>query len=123
MEDDESNPLSALEPVGDHKLSTGTGIGAVALTLAMKYHDINTVQEGALYQQYKLEGKNMVGLHIDMVFETAMKIEAHLLGSSDRIAALVMDAIRPLVDDEPASDEALADDDRAAVPREAPEGT
>lgn len=90
MSDD---PMKELAPIGDTKLATSHGIAAVALTLAMKYHDINTVQDGALYQQYKLEGRNMRDLNIDMVFETAIKIEAHLLASSERIADFVVDAI------------------------------
>lgn len=93
MEQPEENPMSALAPIGDTKLATSHGVAAIALTMAMKFHDINTVQDGTLYQQYKLEGKNMEPLHIDAVFETAIKIERHLLASSDRIAALVIDAI------------------------------
>lgn len=77
------------------------GIAAIALTMAMKYHDIATVQDGTLYQQYKLEGKNMVPLHLDMVFETAIQIERHLLASSDRIASLLVDALEATVEDEP----------------------
>lgn len=90
MDDD---PLNTLKPIGDTPLATSHGVAAIALTLAMKYHDINTVQDGTLYQQYKLEGRNMQPLHIDMVFETAIKIERHLLASSDRIAKLVIDAV------------------------------
>lgn len=92
------NPMSELEPIGDTKLATSHGVAAIALSLAMKYHDINTVQDGALYQQYKLEGRNMRELHIDTVFETAIKIEMHLLASSDRIAKLVIDAVTDAVD-------------------------
>lgn len=69
------------------------GIGAVSLQMALQYHDINTVQDGALYQQYKLEGKNFQGLHLDMVFDTAKLIEQHLMGTSDRIAGMVIDTL------------------------------
>lgn len=92
-DDTEDQPLNPLEPIGDTKLPTAPGIAAVALALAMKFHDINTVQDGTLYQQYKLEGRNMEALHLDMVFETAIKIEVHLLASSDRIARIVIDAV------------------------------
>ncbi len=61
--------------------------------MAMKYHDIATVQDGTLYQQYKLEGKNFRELHLDMVFETAAQIERHLMASSDRIAGMVIEVI------------------------------
>ena len=95
----DDNPMSALEPIGDVniKLATSHGVAAIALSLAMKYYDINTVQDGMLYQQYKLEGKNMKPLHIDMVFDTAIKIERHLLASSDRIVAFVIDAVKDAV--------------------------
>jgi len=94
------------------------GIAAIALTMAMKFHDINTVQDGTLYQQYKLEGRNMTPLHLDMVFETAIKIELHLLGGSDRIAAIVVGALE-LAADEPEQeglDEALPSSEAASTP-------
>lgn len=77
----------------DAPIAPAHGIAAIALSLAVKYHDIGTVQDGALYQQYKLEGKNMIPLHLDHVFETAMKMEAWLLASSQRIAKIVVDAL------------------------------
>lgn len=89
-----------LEPIKDAPISTAQGIAAVALNFALKYHDINTVQDGALYQQYKLEGRNMRELHLDMVFETAIKMEMHLIGASERIARVVVDAIQAAVDDD-----------------------
>lgn len=86
-------PFNELKPIGDAPVATGTAVGALALNLALKYHDIGTVQDGALYQQYKLEGRNMRELHLDMVFETAIRMEMHLLGASERIANLVVEAI------------------------------
>src|SRR6202034_843366 len=88
------DPLTVLEPIGRTPLGTSHGIAGVALALAMKYHDIATVQDGTLYPQYKLERKNMTPLHHEMVFETAIRIEMHLLASSDRIARMVVDAIK-----------------------------
>ena len=78
-----------LGPAADARIGPAVGVASIALNMAMKYHDINTVQDGALYQQYKLEGKNMRPLHIDMVFETAIQIEKHLVGANKR----VMDAL------------------------------
>lgn len=89
----ESQPFKELEPIKDAPIAPATGIAAIALNMALKYHDINTVKDGVLYQQYKLEGRNMRDLHLDMVFETAIKMEAYLLGASERIAKLVIDAI------------------------------
>ena len=82
-----------LEPLKDTPIAPAHGIAAIALNMALKYHDINTVQDGLLYQQYKLEGRNMTNLHLDAVFETAIRMEAFLLGASERIASIVVDAI------------------------------
>jgi hypothetical protein len=99
---DELDELKAtLEPIKDTAVAPAHGIAALALNFALKYHDINTVQDGELYQQYKLEGRNMTSLHLDHVFDTAIKIEAHLLGASERIAKLVVDALEIEVTDEP----------------------
>src|SRR5262245_59175704 len=81
-------------------VAPAVGIAAIALNFALKYHDINTVQDGALYQQYKLEGKNMNPLHLDMVFETGMKIEMHLLAASDRISKIVIEAVVEAVNED-----------------------
>lgn len=101
MDPVEENALNELEPIGGTSVAPAVGISAIALNFALKYCNINTVQDGALYQQYKLEGKNMTPLHLDMVFETAMKIETYLLGASDRIAKIVVDALAVIDDDEP----------------------
>jgi len=93
------SPLDALKPIKDTKVDSVTGIAAIALTMALKYHGINTVQDGALYQQYKLEGKNMRELELAMVFETAKQIEQHLLTATDRIAKIITEAIIVAVDE------------------------
>lgn len=93
--------LAALVPhMADTKVPPAVGIGAIALEMAMKYCAINTVQDGALYQQYKLEGRNIVPLHLEMVFETAIQIEKHLLATSDRIAEILIDAIAEPIEGE-----------------------
>lgn len=101
-----SEPIMDIAPmVGNAPIAPSHGIAAIALSMSMKYHDIATVQDGMLYQQYKLEGKNMTPLDLDMIFETAIKIEAFLLGSSARIAKLVVDAITDGVEDAEAKHE------------------
>jgi hypothetical protein len=87
------DPLKDIEPIKDAPIAPAHGIAAIALTLALKYHDINTVQDGTLYQQYKLEGKNMQPFHLDHVFETAKRMEIFLLTSSERIAKIIVDAV------------------------------
>ena len=92
----------AAKHLPDVPVAPAHGIAAIALDMAMKYHDMNMVKDGALYQQYKIEGRNMNNLHLDMVFETAMKIEVHLLMSEERIAKIVIDALEVAVEgDEP----------------------
>lgn len=78
------------------------GIAAIALSMALKYHDVAIIKDGVMYQQYKMEGRNIVPIHLDMVFETAMAMERHLVMAQDRIAAILMEAITA----EPAEDEA-----------------
>ena len=80
-----------LGPAADAPIGPYIGVASIALNMAMKYHDINTVQDGALYQQYKLEGKNIRPLHIDHVFETAIQIEKHLIGANKRVTGLLID--------------------------------
>ncbi len=113
-QDDFAKEMKALEPIQDNPVAPAHGIAALALNMALKYHDTNMVKDGALYQQYKLEGKNFRPYTIDEAFETAMKIEAWLLGASDRIAQIVIDCVKDAVieidDDEPAEDEAPGDD-------------
>ena len=107
--------FGALEPINNTQVAPATGIAALALNMAMKYHDIQMVKDGTLYQQYKLEGKNMPPLHLDEVFETAILIEMHLLGASERIAKIVVDAIAIGVEAE-AEAEAAPESDGNATP-------
>lgn len=96
-QDDFANEMKALEPMKDNPVAPAHGIAALALNMALKYHDTNMVKDGALYQQYKLEGKNFRPYTIDEAFETTMKIEIWLLGASDRIASIVIDAVKDAV--------------------------
>ena len=79
--------------MGDAPVAPAHGIAAIALSMALKYHDTCMIKDGALYQQYKIEGRNFRELHLDTVFETAIQIEHHLLASSERIANIVVDAL------------------------------
>jgi hypothetical protein len=107
-----------LKPLAEMSPSTPVhpvhGIAAMALTMALKFHDINTVQDGALYQQFKLEGKNMRGLDLIHVFETAMRIEEHLLRSEKRLTKVMFDMLAEINDelpDEPPAQEPPATPD------------
>ena len=102
MSEIENDIIEGLEPIAGTPVAPAHGIAAIALNKALKYHDIGVVRDGTLYQQYKLEGKNLTELHLDMVFETAIKIELYLLGASERIAKIIVDAIAISVEDEEA---------------------
>ena len=97
----DATPFQGLEPLGNTPVAPAHGIAAIALNMAMKYHDMSMIKDGAMYQQYKLEGRNITSIGLDDVFETAMRIEAHLLGSSDRIAKMIVDALEVSVEGEP----------------------
>lgn len=105
---DMSDVAKNLEPLDKTPVAPAHAIAAIALNMALKYHNIATVQDGALYQQYKLEGRNMRELHLDMVFETAIQMEKFLLGASQRIANLVVEAITHGVEEAEASEQAAA---------------
>lgn len=100
--EDEKNVLDLGEAGKDLPLGVAHGIAAIALQMAIKYHDIGTVQDGTLYQQYKLEGRELVPLDLSMVFETAIQIERHLLHSSERIAEMVVEAVAIVVEEDEA---------------------
>jgi hypothetical protein len=93
-------PFKEITEHVDGPIAPAHGIAALALSMAMRYHDISTVKDGALYQQYKLEGKNLRSLHLDMVLETAARLEKWLLCSSERIAKVVVDALAVAVTDD-----------------------
>lgn len=112
QENEGDNLLADLKPIEEVKVAPAQGIAAIALSMAMKYHDIMTVQDGALYQQYKLEGRNLPPLHLDLVFETAIRIEKHLLESSSRIAKLVVDAVAEGIANDAADDIAAEAEER-----------
>ncbi len=91
--DSEPDNLLAVEGAEQARISPAMGVAMIAFNMALKYHDISTVQDGTLYQQYKMEGKNMTCLHLDHVFETAKSIERHLLMSSTEIAEMMVSGV------------------------------
>lgn len=102
---DPDNAMNGLDAIKDTPIAPATGIAAIALNMAMKYHDMGMVKDGALYQQYKLEGRNITTIGLADVFETAIKIEQHLILGSDRIAKIVIDAIAERPEPEAGEDE------------------
>jgi hypothetical protein len=105
FQEDFANEMKTLAPGADLPVAPAHGIAALALNMSLKYHDINMVKDGALYQQYKLEGKNFRPFTVDEVFETAMRMEAWLLGASDRIAKIVIDCVKDAIIEPDGDDE------------------
>lgn len=99
--ENESAPFKELAPLGDAPIAPAHGIAAIALNMSMKYHDMGMVKDGALYQQYKLEGRNIRTVGLDDMFADAARIEGWLLGSSDRIAKIIVDALEVKLEDTP----------------------
>jgi hypothetical protein len=98
MTDDVFGPL--LPVMGDKPIAPAHGIAALALSLSMKYHDMAMIKDGAMYQAYKMEGRNIQTVGLKEVLDTAEKLEVWLLGASDRIAKIIVDAIEFRIDDD-----------------------
>jgi hypothetical protein len=98
-----------LEEISEAPIAPGTAVAAIALKMAMTFTGMSLVTDGILYQQYKLEGRNIASIDISWVFEVAIQIERHLLGGSDRIAEMLLEGIsHNLIAD---SDDGDGDDD------------
>jgi hypothetical protein len=93
-------PFQELSPAGTAPIATAQTIAALALNMAIQYHDVGVVKDGAMYQQYKLEGRNLQPLDLDMVFETAIKMEAYLMGADERISKMLVEAIVVAVEED-----------------------
>lgn len=92
--------LSTLEPVADAPVSPAIAIGSIALKLAVEYHGATVISDGSLYQQYRIEGKEMTPLTLALVLETAREFERHLLTTNERIAAIVVEALEASTEEE-----------------------
>lgn len=112
MDKGESSLVHMAKHLPDTVMSPAVGVASIALDMALKYYDINTVQDGTLYERYKLEGKNIVPLHMDMVFDTAIQIEEHLMRSEKRIAGIMFAMLGEMSGD-PAED--VPEDDSATA--------
>lgn len=91
------NELLSLPGAGDTKIAPAQGIAALAMNFATKFWDLNTIKDGVLYQQLKLEGKNIrPGVHLDEVFEVARRIEIHLMGADKRLTLALLESFEEL---------------------------
>jgi hypothetical protein len=104
--DEEKNELQELaDAAPGSPVPVSQGIAAIALSMAMKYHDMTLVKDGQLYQQYKLEGRNITTIDLADVFDTAIQIELHLLQANERIARLLVDALEVVIEEDEAQEE------------------
>lgn len=94
------NPFSGLEPIKEGPISPALMVGAIALNMAMKYADMSMVKDGTLYQQYKIEGRNLNPIKLEWVFSLAREIEMHLMGTSNRLSCMVIEAVMDLAEED-----------------------
>ncbi len=99
---DEVNALA--EAVPGAAVAVPQGVAAIALTMAMKYHDMSMIKDGQLYQQYKLEGRNIRNIELSDVFETAIQIERHLMAANERVSAWMLEALEVAITEADADD-------------------
>lgn len=100
-------PLANVSP--DTPMSPACAVASMALTMALKYHDMQMIPDGATYQQYKLEGRNMRNIGLTDVFETAVQIEAHLITANDRIGKMIANTIVVQITED-AAEQIIADE-------------
>lgn len=62
------------------------GIRATALAMAVRYHGDTIVKDGQMYQQFKLEGKNMQPTAPLLILQIAMDFERYLRGDYAALA-------------------------------------
>lgn len=88
------NPmLDIVEHAGDGPISASTGISALAMNFALKWHDMRIIKDGTLYQQKKMEGANIQIIDLPDVLQTAMQFEAYLLSGPERHAKILKEDI------------------------------
>lgn len=87
------NLLAELEPVQDAPLTPSVAISALALNLALKWHDMCLIKDGSLYQQKKLEGANITLIDMPDVLATAQRFEAWLLSGQVRHANILRSGV------------------------------
>lgn len=93
MTDEASENLLNIPELADTKVSPYIGIAALALNMALKWHDMRLIKDGTLYQQIKLENKPIHEIDMSDILETAHQFEKHLMMSPGRLAKVVLDVV------------------------------
>lgn len=75
---DEAN--ARLPVIIDGPLPTEIQVRSIALTIAQRHTGDTVVKDGVMYQQYKMEGKNLKPLSYDDVLKAAIVFERYLWG-------------------------------------------
>ncbi len=95
-------PLDGLEDIPANtqiRMSESTMIATVALNMALKWHDTSVIKDGTMYQQLRMEGKEIRSLCLDHVFDTAKLFERHIMEASGRLTELTMETINGVLND------------------------
>lgn len=92
---DEDNVFAdpSMEPIRDAPMTTSMAIAAISLNMAMKYHDFTVVKDGVMYQQLKMEQKEMRTIQFEDVLETADRIRDYLIESESVIRSMMTESV------------------------------
>lgn len=69
-----------------------------ALNMAIKYHDSTVISDGVLYQQYRMEGKEMQPLTQDHVIATALRYEIFIRCGENTERMAIIEAVSDQLD-------------------------
>jgi len=108
----DDNPISEVaEHIGGREVDPATGISALALGFALKYHDMMLVKDGVMYQAKKMEGVNFRLIDLPDVLETARQFEAWFLNAPERMCKMIDDGTIAITVDQATGNLIQPDDD------------
>lgn len=61
-------------------LDPAQSVRTLALTMAVKYHGDTIIKDGGMYQQLRMEQKDIQPTHVNVVLKTAIEFERYLRG-------------------------------------------
>ena len=76
--------LTKIEHLEQAPVSASTAIAALAMNFALKWFDMTMVKDGTLYQQYKMEQRNITVIDFPDILKKAAEFEAWLINSDNR---------------------------------------
>jgi len=94
----DENPIAEVaEHLPDAGINPAHGIAGIALSMALRWHDTGVVKDGAMYQQLRVEGKEIRPMDVHDVLDTAKLFEKHLMDAPNRLSAMVFDVIEQVL--------------------------